>query len=365
MSNFNLKKKRTLRGMLFPAAILLLLAASPLHAAQADIAISPPVTPKDTARYRMVATTTSGVGIASQRILTLDARGLPARGTPNKAWHMIPEAMRMGRYLPLARPARFFGEKEYLDEYEPDGWTTKIYWGSAKETPKGQPIVIAPEDDGKRSQLYDAQSGKTSLSLRREPAKGWGWGQWSNEDLQVRFSPDSSLRGNHLVHGNFLPHIKFAVSQHDFLEPLRVQTGDGNLHAPIPVTWKPVPRAIGYFVYAVADDELKKEYVIWTSSRRATHGMQSCEHSDRVRTLADAGVLLKPDVLSCNIPMGIFAGYENVMIMVYAWGDDYRASYPPRPTNPPKGWKPDWRVSGLFFARWSGIPGTEKLRPVP
>jgi hypothetical protein len=43
--------------------------------------------------------------------------------------------------------------------------------------------------------------------------------------------------------------------------------------------------------------------------------------------------------------------------MVFAWGEDYWASYPPRPQNPPKGWKPDWTVNALFLSSWTGMPG--------
>ena len=58
--------------------------------------ISPAVTPKDTARYRMMVSTMSGMGMGGQRMLMLDARGLPATATPNRAWHMIPEGIRWG-----------------------------------------------------------------------------------------------------------------------------------------------------------------------------------------------------------------------------------------------------------------------------
>lgn len=360
MHIFGLKKTTILH-----AALLFVMALSSLEArAESDIAISPAVRPKEPARYRMAVLTTSGVGIASQRILTLDARGLPAKGAPHRAWHMIPEGMDMGKYLPLTRPEKFLGEREGGAEYEPDGWTMKIYWGSAREVPGGQPVAISSGGNG-RSQLYDAHGGETSLSLRREPPRGWGWGQWSNEDGQVRISSESSLKGNHFVHGNYLPHIKFAVSQHDFLAPLKVQTGDGNLNASIPVRWNAIPGAVGYFVYAEAENEAKKEYVIWTSSRRATYGIRSYEHSAAVRKLADAGVVLKPDVQACDIPAGIFAGCQNTTIAVYAWGNDYWASYPPKPQNPPKGWRPDWTVSGLFFARWMGMPGIRTPGGVP
>ncbi len=361
MSVFDSKAKKLCGAFFLAAVSLFSFMASPSPAAQAqpDIAISPAVPPKDTARYVMMVSTSSGMGMGANRMLMLDARGLPATATPNLAWHMIPEAMRMGKYLPLIRPERSMGGTGgETSTSEREDWTTKIYWSCAKEVPKGQPIVISTKDQSKQSQLFDAYSGNT-LNFWKEPPNGWGWGQWPNKEYYVQVPMNGSLKGDHFVHGNYLPHIKFGVAQHDFLSALKVKTGDGNLNAFIPVTWESVPGAIGYFIYAMASNESKREMVIWTSSQKATYGIQSYEHSSRIKELVKIGVVLKPDVQACNIPAGIFVGYEHPMIMVYAWGNDYWNSYPPKPANPPKGWKPDWTVNGLFLSQWNGVPGAQ------
>jgi hypothetical protein len=75
--------------------------------------------------------------------------------------------------------------------------------------------------------------------------------------------------------------------------------------------------------------------------------------------LEDEGIALEPDVLSVDIPSKIFKGYEMPVVMVFAWGEDYWASYPPKPQNPPKGWKPDWTVNALFLSSWMGSPGLQ------
>ena len=360
------KVKHICGAFLLAAVSLLFFTASPAPAAQVqpDIEISPAVTPKDTARYVMMVSTMSGMGMSGQRMLMLDARGLPATATPHRAWHMIPEAMRMGKYLPLIRPERYGGGSGEGGESKQEDWTTKIYWSCAKEVPKGQPIVISTKDRSKQSQIFEAYSGNT-LNFWKEPPSGWGWGQWPNKEYFVQVPANGSLKGNHFVHGNYLPHIKFGVTQHDFLNALKVKTGDGNLNAFIPVTWESVPGAIGYFIYAMATNQSKREMVIWTSSQKATYGIQSYEHSSRIKELVNLGVVLKPDVQACNIPAGIFVGYEHPMIMVYAWGNDYWMSYPPKPQNPPKGWKPDWTVNGLFLSQWSGMPGAAETPGAP
>ncbi len=324
--------------------------------------LTPPVKPDDTAQYQMIVTTMGGFqGMHSSRMLQLDARGKPVVGSPQKAWHDIPPGMKMGKSLPLIRPEKYTGG--YGGEgskSEPTEWRMKIYWSCAKVVPQGQPIILssANKNNKRENELFDAYSGRRGV-WKGDPPIGWGWGQWPNKESTVSVRKDSSLKGDHLVHGNYLPHIKFAMAQHDFLQPLEVKTGDGNLNAHIPITWKTVPGAIGYFIYATAGNAAKNETVIWTSSAKATYGIQMHEHSSRIKELVNMGIVLKPDRVECNIPAGIFAGYENPMIMMYAWGEDFWASYPPKPANPPKGWKPDWTVNGLFLSQWMGMPGQE------
>jgi hypothetical protein len=117
--------------------------------------------------------------------------------------------------------------------------------------------------------------------------------------------------------------------------------------------------AAGYFVYAMAANEAKREMTIWTSSSKATAGIQGHELSSKIRDLAEQGVILTPDKRAVDIPAGIFADSQNTVLMIHGWGDDFYTSYPPKPENAPKNWKPDWTARGLFLSTWTGILGME------
>jgi hypothetical protein len=311
----------------------------------------------------MIVTTMSGFGgFSGSRTLTLDARGVPVQSTPDKAWHVIPPGMNMGPNLALIRPEQYSvpaSERDVANNPEYENWTMKIYWGSSKTVQKGQPMTISTKDlaagRGKVPALY---AGSRSQIYKGPPKSGWGWGTWPNKQATISVPSNASLEGEHFIHGNYLPHIKFNMANHDFMPGVKARAG-GDLAASIPVTWETVPGAIGYFAYAMAVSEAKREMVIWTSSKKATAGIQGPEHSLDIRRMIDDGVVLNAKTLAADIPEGIFNGYENPVVMLHAWGEDYWASYPPKPKKPPEGWKPDWTVNAMFYTSWSGIPGVE------
>ena len=84
--------------------------------------------------------------------------------------------------------------------------------------------------------------------------------------------------------------------------------------------------------------------------------------------LVKSGIVLGPEKTACNIPAGIFDGLQGAVVMMHAWGEDYRMSYPAKPTNAPKNWKPEWTVDALFLSTWTGMPGMDTeamMRGVP
>jgi hypothetical protein len=273
------------------------------------------------AEYQILATTMGGFqGMQGPFTLRLDARGTPASGGAQQAKHAIPAGMKMGKELPLIRPERAEPGTANVPPGQ-ENWTLKIYWGSSKTVLKGQPLVISPQEmksgRGKFAELAEGGRGV----WKNAPPSGWGWGKWPNRQSSVPVPSGASLRGEHFVTGNYLPDMKFSMTQHDFLPPLSATIG-GDLNASIPVSWGPVKGAVGYFVYAMAANQAKKETVIWTSSSKPTMGMQTHEHSSRVRELTGSGIVMKPDKNACDVPAGIFAGYEGVVVMVHAWGNN-------------------------------------------
>ncbi|MDR1514790.1 MAG: hypothetical protein LBS45_03770 [Synergistaceae bacterium] len=308
-----------------------------------------------TAEYQILATTMGGVqGMQVPMMLLLDARGAPAPSGEQRASHAIPPGMKMGKELPLLRPELQTGTAEKGVPGDLENWTLKIYWGDSKEVGKGQPIVISPQDmkSGKGLAALAGSEG----AWKGSPPAGWGWGQWPNKQSGIPVPAGASLNGGHLVTGNYLPDIKFDITRHDFLPPLNTKIG-GDPSTSMGLSWKPVQGAVGYFAYAMAADQAKRESIIWTSSSKASMGVMTHEHSAQVKKLVGEGVVMSSNKTACNIPSGIFAGLDGVVVMMYAWGEDYWMSYPPKPNNPPKDWKPDWTVNALFLSQWMGIPG--------
>jgi hypothetical protein len=307
------------------------------------------------AEYQILASTAGGLqGMSAPYALMLDARGKPLAGAES-ANHFIPAGMNMGDSLPLIRPDKAPGGAGNAFEAEQPDWTIKLYWGSSKTAQKGQPLVITPKEmknpKGLSGKLADGFSG----AWKGAPAAGWGWGEWPNKKTTVSVPAGASLLGDHNVTGSYLPDIKFKMDR-DFLPPLEVTAG-ADANASIPVKWNAVNGAVGYFVYAMASDAAKKETVIWTSSAKPVMGGAGHEHSARVKELVKSGVALGPDALAVDIPAGIFAGADGVMILANAYGADYWAQYPPKPANAPANWKPEWTVNALFLSTWSGTPG--------
>ena len=313
--------------------------------------------PADTAEYQILATTMGGIqAMQAPLTLELDARGAPAPGGAQQAKHAIPAGMKMGKELPLIRPEQQKGTPGTATPGTQENWTLKIYWGSSKQVQKGQPIVISPQEMKSGGGKLAALAGGKGVWKGTPPA-GWGWGQWPNRQSGVSVPAGASLKGDHLVTGNYLPDIKFKIAQHDFLPPLNVKIGGSDLKTSLPLSWQPVQGALGYFAYAMASNQAKKETIIWTSSSKACMGMMMHEHSSQVKEMIRNGVIMGSDKTACDIPEGIFAGTEGAMVMMSAWGEDYWMSYPEKPAKAPKDWKPDWTVNALFLSRWMGAPG--------
>ncbi|MCL1941544.1 MAG: hypothetical protein FWG09_06330 [Synergistaceae bacterium] len=319
---------------------------------------APAMAATETAEYQILTTTMGGMqGMQMPLTMELDARGTPVTGGAQEATHFIPAGMKMGNELPLLRPEQQGGGKDAGGvPGVQENWTVKIYWGSSKTVQKGQPIVISPQDmksgKGKFAELANVGTGVR----RSAPPSGWGWGKWPNKKSSIQVPKGASLKGSHRLEGNYLPQIKFDVSNHDFLPPLNVKMG-GDLKSSIPLSWGSVKGAVGYFAYAMASNQAKKETIIWTSSSKPTMGIMMHEHSSKIKELVKSGIVMGPDKSACDIPAGIFAECDGAMVMASAWGEDYWVSHPPKPNNAPKNWKPDWTVNALFMSQWSGVPG--------
>jgi hypothetical protein len=343
-------------------AFVLIFPSAPSLCAQAalpKIEIAPPASfTKGTPNYQMrFHTTSSGVPGAGggQRMAHLDLRAQPgpAGGAAPKAWHMIPPGMQLGEYLPLipqpqSQPTPPYSGRE---DYKPEKMIVKTYWGCGDTVRQGQPNVM---DTGKFSakDLPD-MSGFSPKGRMGGGAKGGpNTVLWPNQQDNRLAPASASLVGEHFVHGNFVPHIKFSMTaQHDIMKALHVSIQGQSQQDSIRISWNKLSAALGYHVMAIGSDPSGKELVMWTSSETPNVNVSGqFLDTPQVRKYISSKVILPDDRDSCTIPKGIFAATSPPMIMVTSWGVDYWAGYPPRPANAPKDWKPDWSVKGQFLS---------------
>ncbi|HXX81137.1 MAG TPA: hypothetical protein VEI46_06280 [Thermodesulfovibrionales bacterium] len=269
------------------------------------------------------------------------------------ATHDIPPGQNMGKSLPLIIPVH---EKAATERYTPEKREEKIekprfrmliYWGCSEEVRPGQPIVIdtenmSPADFGK------AFTGRTAT--RQSPPSernGWIYADWPNRKSTLKVPKDSSLLGNHFVHGNYTPDIKFSIDRmRDFMAPVEFTSVTGSTSESIWFQWKEIPTAIGYLATAMAHNQQAGETIFWSSSEVQDSGfglMDFLTPADVRRFIQDR-VVMDPRITSCTIPRGIFKGTEGSMLNFIAYGEEMNMVYPPRPDDPDQPWNPIWAV---------------------
>jgi hypothetical protein len=271
--------------------------------------------------------------------------------------------MNMGDYLPLLPPEKLppqtasaTKDSGKAEKSEPEHIIIKIYWGCDENVRRGQPRIIDTSRMGKGSTpaFMGSMGSVQSIGSAGKGALRAGWVEalWPNKENSKKVPSSASLVGDHFLHGNFLPHMRFTMGkEHDIMEKLSLSAGKSSLKEAIPVTWKKVPTSIGYHLSAFSYSDSRKEMVIWTSSDNpdVNVGSQFLD-TPVVKKHIASRVILPADRDRCVIPKGIFDGAEAATVNGTAWGEDYWASEPPRPANPPQNWKPDWVIKGQFLS---------------
>jgi hypothetical protein len=284
-------------------------------------------------------TTTSNTFTNRMARLRMISHPAPEGGASPKAYHMIPAGMHMGEYLPLLPPVRSSVENKGGERP-----VIKYYWGCDETIRKGQPRV----QGGGKADMPDKSGTSAAGGLKAS----WVEVEWPNREDTRTVPKTASLVGDHFVHGNFLPHIRFSMdSKHDFMDALTAKAESASLKEAIPISWTKLPAALGYHVYATAYNTERKEMTIWTSSEKGDRYFAGYFlPTPQVKRYINEKVILPPDRDRCVIPKGIFAEGDHVTVTVTAWGEDYWASQPVRPAGAPQNWKPDWVVKGQFLS---------------
>jgi len=286
----------------------------------------------------MILGKVAGVGPKKTLLLQLGAPGNPP-ASPEAA-HDIPPGMEMGKSLPLLIPER---EKPVRGEEPQEGKPEKpkvrmlFYWGCGETVRPGQPRVL---DTGKMSMadFGRAMAGRTgSVQAPPSPRSGWAYAQWPNEKDQKEVPKSASLAGDHFIHGNYTPDIRFAVGErHDFMAPVEFTSVKGGLADSIAFEWKAIPTAIGYFAMAIGHSEKTGETILWSSSDAQEPGfglMGYLPPADVSRFIREK-VVMGPEVTRCAIPRGIFKDAGGAALQFIGYGDELNIAWPPKPKDP-------------------------------
>jgi hypothetical protein len=296
-------------------------------------------------------------GRAPAPVRTLDLRlgsSQGASGAPEAA-HLIPPGMSMGPQLPLLTPEPTRASTEPAERTLPKGIDEQpkgrmlIYWGCGEKVGAGQPVVIDFSKIGPGQPMPNLVS--RSVRGPRGPSFGQSrtYGAWPNDRDRQTVPAQASLRGEHQVKGNYSPDIRFAVEQHDFMQPVELSTSRQPAGTQ-QMSWRPVGGATGYFMSAVgagsADGGGTMDIVMWTSSAVQETGGALVDYVQpaEVSRLVRERVVLPPDRTECTLPAEVVKAMPAGLLSFIAYGDELNVSHPPRPADPKVPWDIQWSV---------------------
>jgi hypothetical protein len=345
------------------------LATVPLLASAQQQVVKPPI-----AVYWMSAETAAGMSMPgmpamaagmmggrgqSGRNLLLQLGSQQAASGEPKAEHDIPPGMNMGPMLPLVTPRRepaARGREPHERSMEKPRGRMLIYWGCGDAVRPGQPVVVdfAGVAEGK------APPNMVSRAVNRPAGPAFGrsktYGDWPNAEQPKPVPADASLRGEHLVKGNYSPEIRFALDK-DFMDRVELAAAGNALR------WNAVGGATGYFA-TLMGAQGENEVVFWSSSEVQEMGGALMDYLPpaEVARLVREKVVLPPQTLACTVPGEVLRKAGTPMLNFIAYGDEANFAQPPRPQDPKVAWEPKWTAKVRFKSTASLLMGEQAER---
>jgi hypothetical protein len=288
----------------------------------------------------------------SGRHLLLQLGSREAAGGAPKAEHDIPPGMNMGPLLPLVTPQR---EPVERDRTRPEGMERPrgkmlLYWGCGENVRAGQPVVIdfAGAAEGKSPKL-------AARNVSRPAGPGFGrnktYGDWPNHEMQKAVPEDASLRGGHVIKGNYSPEIQFSLDK-DFLPRVEL-AASGNT-----VRWNAIAGATGYFA-TMFGAQSENEVVLWSSSevQEMGGGLMDYIPPAEVARLIREKVVMPTSTLECTVPGEVVKKAGTPMFNFIAYGEEANFVQPPRPQDPKVAWEQKWTAKVRFKSTASLLMG--------
>lgn len=289
-------------------------------------------------------------GMAGGKRMKLDLGSSQTASGDPRAAHTIPPVLSMGQSLPLVTPRIERAPVRERDDEEPEFERPKgrmlIYWGCGEKVRAGQPVIF----DFANMNPQDASRAFRSRAISRPrgpaPGRNRTYGTWPNQEDGRAVPANGSLKGDHVIAGNYSPEIRFPVGErHDFMEAVAfdpIRKTSGGVFA---VKWKSVPTATGYFATAMGQGDSQTDIVMWSSSevQEMGHALMDYIAPAEVERLIREKIVMPPQTTECIVPAGIFKG-EGSMFNFIAYGDELNLVHPPRPKDPKQVWEQVWAV---------------------
>jgi hypothetical protein len=313
-----------------------------------------------------------GSNYSHSLILQLGSADHPSGGDPT-AEHDPPQGLGAGPMLPLLTPQPTAVVHEEGPPSPPQQWRQPhgrmlIFWGCGEHAPPGQPLVIdfSQMSPGQMPAGFTALMNGLAIKPMQppSPSRNTTYGEWPNRQSQTSVPAEGSLQGDHFVHGNYSPDIRFSLAANqDFLPPFVLTTNQRNPTGSATLGWRPVDGSRAYFA-SMFGAQGQDQIVMWTSSSAQTFAFAFPDYlSDgEIDRLVSSHVLLDSGTTSCVIPEeAMQAAGRAGFFMLNAYGGETNLSYPPRPPSP-QPWRIAWEVKVRYKSSTSGMVGMDMSR---